>query len=119
MKSVLVFGASENPVRYANMAVRLLQKHAYQVYALGLRAGNIEDISIHTDWPEPGTVDTISLYVGPQRLKNYHEQLISLRPRRIIFNPGTESPELKRAALDAGIEVVENCTLVMLNNGRF
>ncbi len=119
MKSVLVFGASENPARYANMAVRLLQKHGYQVYAQGLKAGKIEDILIHTDWPEPDSIDTICLYVGPNRLWDYHEQLISMHPRRIIFNPGTESPELMQLALNAGIEVIQNCTLMMLDYGRY
>lgn len=119
MKSVLVYGASENRARYSNMAIKKLVEHGYPVYALGLKTGVIGETPIQTTWPMPGSIHTISLYVGSARLKAFHEQLISLAPKRIIFNPGTESQELMLLAKNSGIEVIEDCTLLMLDYGRF
>ena len=115
----LVVGASENPARFANKAVKMLRSYNHEVMAFGLRRGKIADVEIQTIWPEKESIDTITLYIGPQRQPDFYNKLLDIKPKRIIFNPGTENPELIRLAQDAGIETVLDCTLVMLETGTF
>jgi len=111
----LVLGASPNPIRYSYAAVEQLRLHDHEVVAIGNRAGRIRDVDILTEWPEsiPG-LDTITLYLGPPRQLPFYDRILGYRPRRIIFNPGTENPELMRLARAAGIEIEVACTLVLL-----
>ena len=116
----LVLGASPNPVRYAYSAVEQLRWKGHEVVAIGNRTGRIEDVEILTEWPVSiPDLDTITLYLGPQNQKPVYQQILDYKPRRIIFNPGTENPELMRMAREAGIEVVQACTLVMLSIGNY
>jgi len=119
ISKTLVIGASENPARYANKAVKMLRSHNKEVLAVGLRKGKILDVSIVTQWPENETIDTITLYIGPQRQSQYFDKILNSNPKRIIFNPGTENPELKSLAQNAGITTITDCTLVMLQSGRY
>jgi predicted CoA-binding protein len=111
----LVIGASENTARYSNIATRRLTAHGHPVVALGLRKGVIGDTPILTDRSAIENIDTITMYVGPRHQPDYFQFILELHPRRVIFNPGTENPELYSLLNDAGIEVVEACTLVMLS----
>jgi predicted CoA-binding protein len=115
----LVIGASENPARYAHKAVKMLRSYDHEVIAYGLRTGKILDTPIQTNWPEKESVETITLYIGPQRQPDYYDKILAISPKRIIFNPGTENPELIALAQNAGIETVLDCTLVMLQSGTF
>ena len=115
----VVIGVSENPSRYANMAVRSLQRHSEPVEAVGLKDGEIDGIKIHGNKPHFENVETISLYVGPQHQPAWYDYIVSLKPKRIICNPGTESDELAELCKKNGIEVVEACTLVMLSIGNY
>ncbi len=111
----LVLGASTNPQRYANIATKRLVKAGHEVILVGNREGSIDGEAILTAPPILGDVDTVTLYLGPDRQKVYYDYLVEqLRPRRIIFNPGTENAELRRLAAAAGIETEYACTLVML-----
>ena len=115
----LVIGASENRERYSNMAIRELRKHGYEVIAVGAKKGQVEDVSIEIEVPPQEKVHTISLYLNPERQKTFYEQLLQLHPKRIIFNPGTENQTFEQLATDAGVEVLEACTLVMLRTGQY
>ena len=115
----LVLGASENTSRYSNMAVKSLLRHGKEVVAVGLKEGNIENVKILAGMPMIENVDTVTMYVGPQHQKTFYDYILSLKPRRIIFNPGAENDELEKLAEKNGIEVVEACTLVMLSIGRW
>ena len=115
----LVIGASEKPERYANMAVRLLREHKHEVLALGLREGAIEDVPIQIGQPAFESVDTVTLYVGPQRQDPFIDYIIGLKPRRVIFNPGTENPTFQERLKVSGIEPIEACTLVLLRTDQF
>ena len=116
----LVLGASRNPIRYAHSAVQQLRWKGHEVIAVGTRKGRIEDVDILTEWPETiDGLDTITLYLGPANQIPVYDQILAYHPRRIIFNPGTENPELMRKASEAGIEVVRACTLVMLSIGNY
>ena len=119
MKKTLVFGATPNPERYSYKAVMRLKEKGYEVVAVGIRKGVIEGLEI---LPVDGTyedVDTVSLYVNPEVQNSYCDYLLSLNPRRIIFNPGTENVELATLALSKGIEVENACTLVLLSIGEY
>ena len=118
-KYTLVVGASEKSMRYSNMAVKLLTDFEHSVYAYGLRKGMINDVEINTEWPKTENFNTITMYIGPQNQTVYYDKIIALNPQRVIFNPGTENDELAEKLREKGVEVVENCTLVMLNTGVF
>lgn len=115
----LVLGASENNDRYSNMAVRSLQRHGFSVVAVGKRAGEINGTPILTGTPTLSDIDTVTLYLSATNQRPLYDYLLSLRPRRVIFNPGAENPELEQLLVQHGIEPIQACTLVMLNTGQF
>ena len=119
MKKTLVIGASENPERYSNKAIRALLSHNHEVVALGLKPGSVEGVNFHTQKEPFENIDTVTLYVGPRNQPEYYAYLIGLKPRRVIFNPGTENPELMAQLQAAGIYPEVACTLVLLATGQF
>jgi predicted CoA-binding protein len=115
----LVIGATPNPNRYAFRAVRLLSNYGHEVIPLGIRKGNIENHEIVLGKPELTDIHTVTLYVGAERQPEYYDYILGLKPKRIIFNPGTENEEFIDLARQNNIETIEDCTLVMLNSGIF
>lgn len=115
----VVIGASENPSRYSQMAIRSLQSHEESVAAVGLKDGEFSGIKIHGDRPHFENVETVTLYVGPQNQPAWYDYIISLKPKRVIFNPGTENGDLFDLCKEHKIEVVIACTLVMLSIGNY
>lgn len=118
-KKTLVLGASPNPVRFSFKAVKSLQRHDVPVVPVGIRKGEIGGIEIIKGQPAMDDIHTVTLYIGPPRQKEYYSWILSLNPKRIIFNPGTENEEFMDMARKNGIEVLEDCTLIMLNADRF
>lgn len=119
-KKTLVIGASENPARYANKAVRMLRDYGREVYALGNRTGTISDTPIHKDWPQKADIHSVAMYIGPARQSDeMMKNIIGLKPKRVIFNPGTENPVFYQRLKTAAIEAVQDCTLVMLQGERY
>lgn len=119
MKKTLVLGASDNPARYSYKAVSSLLRNGHSVIAVGNKKSAVMGIEISKEFPEAGSVETVTLYLNPTNQRPYYEAIIYLNPRRIIFNPGTENPELEQLAEDAGIKTIEACTLVMLATGQY
>lgn len=115
MKKTVVIGASSNPERYAYLATEKLKANGHEVIAVGTSPGMIGTTAVETGRPIITDVDTITLYVGPRNQPNWYEYIFALQPKRIIFNPGTENPELEQMAVARGIETLEACTLVMLS----
>ena len=115
----LVLGASPNPDRYSFLATNLLHEKKHAVYPFGIKKGMIGELSIKNEWPENGSIDTVTLYVGPAGQVEYYDAILNLAPRRIIFNPGTENPDLQALAHKNGIATIEACTLVMLKTGQY
>ena len=116
----LVLGASTNPTRYSNIATLRLLERGHDVVLVGNRDGEIQGHPIETSRVRPDDVDTVTLYLGPRRQEAYYDYLVDeLRPRRIIFNPGTENETLRTRAQAAGIETDYACTLVMLGAGTY
>lgn len=118
-KKTIVVGASTNPERYAFKAVSELISNQHEVVALGIKTGEIEGVTIQTDRPTIKDVNTVTLYLNPQRQEDWYTYIISLHPKRIIFNPGTENKAFEKMANAHGIETIEACTLVMLNTGQY
>ena len=118
-KKTLVIGASTNPERFSYKAIKLLRKYEHPVVAVGIKEGEIDEISILKNKPTNIDIDTVTMYVGPKNQPEYYQYILDLKPKRIIFNPGTENEVFEKMAKDIGIEVVEDCTLVMLNGGIF
>jgi uncharacterized protein len=118
-KKTLVLGASENPSRYSYLAVQRLQSYQHPVVAIGKKKGILGNVAIETEKKEWKGVDTVTLYLNPMRQKEYYNYIISLKPRRIIFNPGAENNELAELASGNGIQPVEACTLVMLATNQY
>lgn len=117
--TTLVLGATERTDRYANIAIRRLLRYNQPVKAIGIEEGNVEGVAIQTGQPQFDDVDTITLYMRAVNQKPFYDYILSLKPRRIIFNPGTENPELEQLAQQNGIEPIEGCTLVMLGTGQY
>lgn len=117
-KSTLVVGASPNPSRYSYKAVERLVSFNHSVHAYGLRNGVISGVEINSEWPIT-QFHTVTLYLNPQRQLEYYNRIVELKPNRVIFNPGTENPELMKKLSDNGIEYEAACTLVMLSVGTY
>ena len=119
-KKTLVLGASPNPERYSFKATTQLHAHGYEVVPVGIREGEIAGIPIRTDRPVPEDVHTVSMYIGPKRQPEYYDYILhQIKPKRILFNPGTENPELEALAQAEGIETERACNLVLLSLGAF
>ena len=118
-KKTLVLGASENPARYSFLAINSLRKHQHPVEAIGRRIGRVLDVDIATEKTPLDTVDTVTLYLNPTHQKEYYDYILSLHPKRIIFNPGAENEELYHLATKNGIQPLEACTLVLLSTGQY
>lgn len=118
-KKTLVLGASDNPARYSFLAINSLRKHQHPVEAIGRKEGKVLDVDIVTEKKSFDTVDTVTLYLNPTHQKEYYDYILSLRPKRIIFNPGAENDELYHLAQKNGIKPLEACTLVLLSTGQY
>lgn len=118
-KKTVVLGASENPERYSNLAILRLRKNNHPVVAIGKKEGKVADVNIIIAHPEMNDVDTVTLYLNPDNQKPYYDYIMSLHPKRIVFNPGAENEELERMAAKEGINVLEACTLVLLATGQY
>jgi len=118
-KKTLVIGASLKTQRYSNIAINRLVAHQQDVVALGLREGNVAGVDIDTNLHTYKDLHTITLYLNPERQKSYYDFIISSKPKRVIFNPGTENPELQNLLQQANIPFEESCTLVLLSTNQY
>ncbi len=117
---VVIVGASNNPERYSHRALLLLKKHGHEVVPVHPKLTEIEGIPVIADLGLiNGPVDTVTMYVGSAISAGLQDKLISLKPRRVIFNPGAENAALAAALQKTGIACEEACTLVLLNLGQF
>jgi hypothetical protein len=119
MKKTLVIGASENPMRYSNMAINNLRRNHIEVVAIGNKEGTVADVSFNKEMPALNDIHTVTLYVNPANQIPFVDYILSLKPKRVIFNPGTENDAFENQLSQQGIEVLEACTLVMLNTGQY
>ena len=118
-KKTLVLGASANPSRYSYLALQRLRNYGHPVVAIGKRPGSVKDVEIETEKKKFENIDTVTLYLNPARQKEYYDYILSLKPKRIIFNPGAENDELSNLAKENNIQPLEACTLVMLSTDQY
>lgn len=121
MKKTVIIGATTNPGRYAYLAARMLTDYQHEIVPVGIKEGSVfgKEILDIFEKPEIEDVHTVTMYIGPQKQPEYYSYILALRPKRIIFNPGTENDEFERLAEEQGVETLEGCTLVMLRSGQF
>lgn len=121
MKKTVIVGATTNPSRYAYLAAEMLTEYGHPIVPIGIKKGNISGAEILNirERPSIEEVDTITLYIGPDHQPEYYDYLIGLKPKRIIFNPGTENSKFEQLAENQGIEALEACTLVLLRTNQF
>jgi|SRR5690606_10202280 len=121
MKKTVIVGASTNPGRYAQIAAGMLKEYQHPIVPLGVHEGEVfeEPILDIRDKPDIQDVDTITLYVSPKNQEGWYEYLLSLNPKRIIFNPGTENKKFLEMAKAHNIDTVTGCTLVMLRTNQY
>ena len=118
-KKTLVLGASLNPSRYSHLAINKLVSKGQPTVAIGLRKGEVAGVEIQTEMIDFEDVNTITLYLNAKRQEAYYNYILSLKPKRVIFNPGTENPELYKLLKENGIHFENACTLVMLSTSQY
>jgi uncharacterized protein len=118
-KKTVILGASDNPERYSYLALQRLRAKGHEVVAIGQKPAKVGDVMITKEKPVIEDVDTVTLYLNPLRQEEYYDYILSLHPKRIIFNPGSENDELAALARSHAIEPVEACTLVLLSTGQY
>lgn len=119
MEKTLIIGASSNPERYAYKAAERLLAHGFEIELIGKRPEVIFGKMIDTEKVDFEDIDTVTLYISDKFQPEYYEYIVSLNPRRVIFNPGTENPELEEILIQNDIHVEEACTLVLLGTGQY
>ncbi|AMS25966.1 CoA-binding protein [Bacteroidetes bacterium UKL13-3] len=118
-KKTLVLGASPNPERYGYKATEMLSEYGHTVIPFGIRKGEINGKPMVNELPKDTDFDTVTLYLNPTHQREYHDYIIGLHPKRVVFNPGTENPEFEQQLIENGIQSLEACTLVLLRTGQY
>jgi predicted CoA-binding protein len=119
MKKTLVLGATPDESRYANLAANKLVRYGHEIVNVGMKRGEVAGVPIEKPETVHKDIDTITMYVGTQNQPPLYDYILDTKPKRIIFNPGTENRELVEMARNKGIETIEACTLVMLSVGNY
>jgi predicted CoA-binding protein len=119
MKKTLVIGASDNPERYAYKAISMLQKHKHPVEAIGRKEIDVLGVQVHKEHKAFEGINTVTLYVNPKIQQEYYDYILSLKPQRVVFNPGTENPTFYKLLEAHNIGYEEACTLVLLTTGQY
>ncbi|WP_221393331.1 CoA-binding protein [Dyadobacter sp. NIV53] len=119
MKDTLIIGASSNPSRYSYIAAKKLMAFNHPVLLLGRKKGSVFGQEIYLEKIKWTDIHTVTLYINPSHQPEYYDYIISLKPNRVIFNPGTENPEFESILNDINIMPINACTLVMLSTGQY
>jgi predicted CoA-binding protein len=119
VKKTLIIGAAPNPERYAYRAAHMLTAKGHDIVNVGIKKGEVAGVAIEKPGQVHHDIDTVTLYIGPHLQNQYYDYILDTKPARVIFNPGTENPELESLLKANGIEPVEACTLVLLSIGQY
>lgn len=120
-KKTVIIGATPDRSRYAYLAAQMLQEYEHEIVPVSIKSGEVfgKQILDLRKKPPIENVDTITMYIGTRHQPEWYDYLLGLKPKRIIFNPGTENSHLEQLAEDQGIEAIQGCTLVMLRSRQF
>jgi len=119
MKKTLIIGASSKPERYAYLAAERLLAHGHEIELLAKRPDVVFGKIIDTEKKAFKDIDTVTLYLSAQYQAEYYDYIVSLKPKRVVFNPGTENNEFAKLLTENGILAEEACTLVLLGTGQY
>jgi predicted CoA-binding protein len=119
MKKTLIIGATTNASRYAYLAANKLTSKGHQIVNIGIKEGEVAGVPIEKPNIPYQDIDTVTLYIGIDLQPNYYNYILDTKPKRVIFNPGTENESFAQKLQANGIEPIEACTLVMLNTGQY
>lgn len=119
MKNTLIIGASPNPARYAFRAAQMLKSKGHPIVNVGIKTGEVAGVPIEKPGMIHDDVNTITLYIGPALQDDYYDYILQTKPKRVIFNPGTENDDLRQVLTDHKIETMNACTLVLLATGQY
>ncbi|PKP40184.1 MAG: CoA-binding protein [Bacteroidetes bacterium HGW-Bacteroidetes-13] len=119
MKKTLILGASNNPSRYSNRAMKMLYQHGIETVGIGRTKDHSETFPIVDSIDLEDKYHTVSIYLSPENQKNYYADILKLKPERVIFNPGSENQELEQLLMANNIPFEQACTLVLLSTGQF
>lgn len=118
-KKTLILGATPDSSRYAYLAANRLVRTGHPIVNVGIKKGEVAGVAIEPAEDIHSDIDTVTLYIGTRNQPPLYDYILATNPKRIIFNPGTENPELRRMAQERGIETISACTLVMLSTGEY
>jgi uncharacterized protein len=120
-KKTVIIGATPNPSRYAYLAAGMLTEYQHEIVPIGIKKGEVFGKPILNIYQRPAVedVDTVTLYIGVQHQPEHYQYILGLKPKRVIFNPGTENPEFQKMIEASGAEAWEACTLVLLRSGQY
>jgi predicted CoA-binding protein len=118
-KKTLVLGASGNPSRYSNIAINRLRENHHPVIALGRKDTKVADVEVVNTEQDWQNIDTVTMYLNPKNQKQYYDSILRWKPKRIIFNPGSENVELENLAAENNIETERACTLILLSSNAY
>jgi uncharacterized protein len=119
-QKVAILGASAKPERYSNKAFHMLRQYGHEVLPVSPALKDLDGIKVFASLSEiAGPVDTLTMYVGAAISTGLTSAILELKPKRVIFNPGSENPQLEEELSEAGIDVEEACTLVLLRTNQF
>jgi len=120
-KKTVIIGATTNPSRYAFLAAGMLTEYKHDIVPIGIKKGEVYGQQILSIYEHPAVkdVDTVTLYIGPHHQPEHYDYIMSLNPKRVIFNPGTENQEFENELEKKGVEAIEACTLVLLRSGQY
>lgn len=118
-KKTLIIGATPNTDRYAYRAAHMLTQHGHPIVNVGIKKGEVAGVPILNGHPEVEEVDSVTLYIGPDKQQDYEDYILSLKPKRVIFNPGTENEAFEAKLEQHGVQALEACTLVLLSTGNY
>ena len=119
MKKTLIIGATPNADRYAYRAAHMLTAKGHSIVNIGIKQGEVAGVKIEKPGIPYQDIDTITLYIGADIQSNYYDYILETKPKRVIFNPGTENPAFEKMLDLHNIEPVEACTLVLLSIGQY
>ena len=118
-KTTLIIGASNNPSRYSYKAAHALTEKGFSFIPFGVKKGEVANVKMLNEWDSAWDVDTVTLYINPTLQDQYKQTILELKPRRVIFNPGTENASFYPLLKENGIEFEEACTLVLLSINQY
>ncbi|HMG92827.1 MAG TPA: CoA-binding protein [Chryseolinea sp.] len=120
-KKTAIIGATPNQSRYAYLAANMLREYDHEIVPIGIKQGEVAGKEILDIRKKPAVngLDTVTLYIGPRHQPEWYNYILSLKPKRIIFNPGTENDEFEQLAEENGIEALQACTLVLLRSLQY